>query len=81
MSHKTNRQIFALPALLGLSTVAGLGGGLVGDGSWDVAAGILLALPLVVTGWYWRREPVRPTRHAATTVAVPLARRAGGLTG
>ncbi|MES2421910.1 MAG: hypothetical protein V4595_11530 [Pseudomonadota bacterium] len=60
MTHKTNRQIFALPILLGVSTCAGLGAGLVGDGVWDVGAGLLLALPLVVTGRYWVRpaEPV-----------------------
>jgi len=31
MTHKTNGQIFALPLLLGVSTVAGLGAGLIGD--------------------------------------------------
>ena len=57
MTHKTNGQIFALPILLGVSTVAGLGAGLIGDGVWDVGAGLLLALPLVVTGRYWVRSP------------------------
>jgi len=57
MTHKTNGQIFALPILLGVSTVAGLGAGLIGDGVWDVGAGLLLSLPLVVTGRYWIRPP------------------------
>ncbi|RZM34027.1 MAG: hypothetical protein EOP67_19275 [Sphingomonas sp.] len=57
MTHKTNRQIFALPILLGVSTVAGLGAGLIGDGVWDVGAGLLLVLPLVVTGRYWISPP------------------------
>ena len=57
MTHKTNGQIFALPILLGVSTVAGLGAGLIGDGVWDVGADLLLALPLVVTARYWVRPP------------------------
>ncbi len=57
MTHKTNGQIFALPILLGVSTVAGLGAGLIGDGIWDVGSGLLLALPLGVTGRYWVRPP------------------------
>jgi hypothetical protein len=40
-----------------VSTVAGLGAGLIGDGVWDVGAGLLLALPLVVNGRYWVRPP------------------------
>ncbi|BCA64229.1 hypothetical protein HMP09_3463 [Sphingomonas sp. HMP9] len=63
MTHKTNRQIFALPILLGVSTVAGLGAGLIGDGVWDVGAGLLLTLPLVVTGRYWVRPPEQVQRR------------------
>ncbi len=63
MTHKTNGQIFALPILLGVSTVAGLGAGLIGDGVWDVGAGLLLALPLVVTGRYWVRPPEQAQRR------------------
>lgn len=55
MSHKTNRQIFGVPILLGIATTLGLGAGLVGDGGWDGAAGLLLAAPLIVTAWYWQR--------------------------
>jgi CHASE2 domain-containing sensor protein len=62
MSHKTNRQIFGVPILLGIATMLGLGAGLIGDGGWDTAAGLLLAAPLVVTAWYWRRPSVSPAR-------------------
>ena len=62
MSHRTNRQIFAVPILLGIATILGLGAGLIGDGSWDGAAGALLATPLIVTGWCWWRPPVTRAR-------------------
>ncbi len=62
MSHKTNRQIFGIPILLGIATTLGLGAGLIGDGGWDGAAGILLAAPLGVTAWYWQRHPGLRTR-------------------
>jgi hypothetical protein len=73
MTHKTNSQIFALPILLGVSTVAGLGAGLIGDGVWDVGAGLLLALPLVVTGRYWVRTPGQAQRHQQLQTA-PIRR-------
>ncbi|WP_380778368.1 hypothetical protein [Sphingomonas sp. R86520] len=63
MSHKTNRQIFGVPILLGIATLLGLGAGLVGDGGWDDAAGLLLAAPLVVTAWYWRRPATSRRRE------------------
>ena len=74
MTHKTNRQIFALPILLGVSTVAGLGAGLIGDGVWDVGAGLLLALPLAVTGRYWVRQPSTQSRHAEVPRVASIAR-------
>ena len=74
MTHKTNGQIFALPILLGVSTVAGLGAGLIGDGVWDVGAGLLLALPLIVTGRYWVRAPITLSRHAETPRTASIAR-------
>ncbi|MEG8025386.1 hypothetical protein [Sphingomonas aurantiaca] len=76
MSHKTNRQIFAVPILLGVSTVAGLGAGLVGDGVWDVGAGLLLALPLVVTARCWVLPPATQPRRAESPRAAQVARRA-----
>ncbi|KQN27111.1 hypothetical protein ASF00_12150 [Sphingomonas sp. Leaf34] len=74
MSHKTNRQIFALPALLGVSTVAGLGVGLIGDGMWDAGAGCLLALPLIVTGRYWVRVPAAKQRRTEAPRLASIAR-------
>lgn len=74
MSHKTNRQIFALPILLGVSTVAGLGAGLIGDGVWDVGAGLLLALPLAVTGGYWVRHPPTQSRQTEAPRVASIAR-------
>ncbi|MGC5796805.1 hypothetical protein [Sphingomonas sp. NFX23] len=73
MTHKTNGQIFALPILLGVSTVAGLGAGLIGDGVWDVGAGLLLALPLVVTGRYWVRPP-EPAQRRQHLQPAPIRR-------
>ena len=61
MTHKTNRQIFALPILLGVSTCAGLG------------AGLLLALPLVVTGRYWVRAPITQSRAAEAPRVASIA--------
>ena len=74
MTHKTNRQIFALPVLLGVSTVAGLGAGLIGDGVWDVGAGLLLALPLAVTGRYWVRQPAPQPRQSQAPRVPSIAR-------
>ena len=76
MSHKTNRQIFAVPILLGVATVAGLGAGLVGDGVWDVGAGLLLALPLAVTARCWVLPPATQPRRAEAPRAAQIARRA-----
>ncbi len=73
MTHKTNGQIFALPILLGVSTCAGLGAGLIGDGVWDVGAGLLLALPLVVTGRYWVRAPITQSRAAEAPRVASIA--------
>ena len=57
MRHRTTLQVFGVPILLGIATLLGLGAGLIGDGVWDVGAGLLLALPLIVTGRYWVRPP------------------------
>lgn len=73
MRHRTSRQIFAVPILLGIATILGLGAGLLGDGGWDGAAGLLLAAPLVVTAWYWR-TPASPARE--DTRSRPVARSA-----
>lgn len=55
-------RIFAIPLAIGVMTAAGLAAGLIGEGGgWDIAANTLLALPLGMTAWYWRR-PQRPSR-------------------
>jgi hypothetical protein len=73
MSHRTNRQIFGVPILLGIATMLGLGAGLIGDGGWDGAAGLLLAAPLVVTALYWRRPPTSKRKEMRSQrVAGPM---------
>jgi low temperature requirement protein LtrA len=44
-SRQSLRQIFALPALVGLASLAGLIGALVGDGVWDLLWSMGLAIP------------------------------------
>jgi hypothetical protein len=41
-------QIFAVPALIALTTTLALVGALVADGIWDVASSICLAIPAAV---------------------------------
>ncbi|MBX3622776.1 MAG: hypothetical protein KF891_22645 [Rhizobacter sp.] len=63
---RTLRQVFAVPALLALTSVVGLVSALVGDGPWDAlswaglgsaaAAGLWCALP-------WRRPADRSARQ------------------
>ncbi len=77
MRHKTNWQIFAVPMLLGIATLLGLGAGLIGDGGWDVAAGLLLAAPLAITAWYWMRtgSPTVRREHTGGIRRSPEVRR------
>lgn len=78
MRHRTNAQIFGVPVLLGVATLLGLGAGLIGDGGWDVAAGLLLAAPLAITGWYWTRSASPTLRRERTRIVqrMPEVRRA-----
>ena len=51
MSHASRqslRRIFAAPALIALASGAGLVGALVGDGPWDVASSLCLAIPAII---------------------------------
>jgi xanthosine utilization system XapX-like protein len=41
-------QIFVVPALIALASAVGLVGALVGDGVWDVASSLCLAIPAVI---------------------------------
>ena len=49
MKRRPLAQVFAAPAAVGLATVGALVAGLVGDGWWDVAAWVGLAVPLVAS--------------------------------
>lgn len=48
---RSPRQIFAVPLAMGIVSAFGLVAALVGDGAWDVAGWLALAVPLVVIGW------------------------------
>jgi hypothetical protein len=41
-------QIFAVPALIALASAMGLAGALVGEGVWDVASSLCLAIPAII---------------------------------
>jgi xanthosine utilization system XapX-like protein len=47
-SRQSLRRIFALPALIALASAIGLVGALVGEGVWDVASSLCLAIPAIV---------------------------------
>jgi hypothetical protein len=49
---KTNRAIWAMPAVLGLLTIVGLLVALVGDGIWDLVSVAALAVPVLVGCWH-----------------------------
>ena len=49
-------RVFAVPAALGIATVAGLVIGLTGDGVADVIAWLLLAVPLGALLLAWARR-------------------------
>jgi len=57
---KTNRQIWAMPVVLGVLTVIGLLVGLVADGIWDLVSVAVLALPVLVGCWYAFRPTQSP---------------------
>jgi hypothetical protein len=47
-SRQSLAQIFAVPALVALTTALGLMGALVADGIWDVVSSIGLAIPATI---------------------------------
>jgi hypothetical protein len=55
---KSNREVWAVPALLGILTVAGLLVALVADGAWDLVSVAALAVP-VATGLWCALRPAR----------------------
>lgn len=50
---RLSRAIYFFPAVIGVSTGAGLVAALIGDGIWDVASWIGLGIPIAVTSWFW----------------------------
>ena len=49
-------QIFAVPLLLALATLAGLVMGLTGGGMRDLLAWLLMILPLAAIAWAWAQR-------------------------
>jgi hypothetical protein len=47
-SHRTLRQIFALPIMIGILSIVGLLAALVGDGWWDGLSWASLSLPVLL---------------------------------
>ncbi|WP_165825237.1 hypothetical protein [Rhodopseudomonas palustris] len=59
--HRTLRQIFAVPAIIGVLSGIGLVSALVGDGWWDIASWLMLMLPVVLYLFYVElRSRIRP---------------------
>lgn len=54
--RQTNGQIFAMPIVLGVLSVIGLVAALVGDGVWDVASWVTLALPILLCGYFYLKR-------------------------
>ena len=55
-NHRTLRQIFALPILIGILSTVGLVAALVGDGWWDGLSWASLSLPVVLYFFYYMRS-------------------------
>ena len=49
-------QLFAVPALIALASIAGLVIGLTGENAQDWLSWILLSLPLAALAWAFRRR-------------------------
>jgi hypothetical protein len=60
----TKRQIWGVPATLGVISAVGLVAALLADGLWDVLSWLALAAPVVVSAWglWWSRHSGRDTR-------------------
>lgn len=71
----TAARVWAVPALLALSTAAGLTAGLLGDGAWDAVGWFGLGLPLAVALRRWLGRGGGDGRAAP----VPSRARAGRL--
>jgi hypothetical protein len=62
--RRTLKEIFLVPALLGVVSAAGLVIALVGDGLYDVLGWALLGVPVVVALWHMLRPDTRASRNA-----------------
>ncbi|CAN7627754.1 hypothetical protein LJR220_005820 [Bradyrhizobium sp. LjRoot220] len=54
-THRTLRQIFALPILIGILSTVGLVAALVGDGWWDGLSWASLSLPVLLYFFFTMR--------------------------
>ena len=61
-SHRTLRQIFALPVVIGILSTVGLVAALVGDGWWDGLSWASLSLPVLLYVYFFIRRQATP-RH------------------
>ncbi|ASK33063.1 hypothetical protein [Alloalcanivorax mobilis] len=52
----TSWRIFAVPLFIGLFSLVGLLGALLGDGLLDVVSWAGLAVPVVIVGWAMKRK-------------------------
>jgi hypothetical protein len=58
-AHRTLREIFAAPLVVGILSGVGLIAALVGDGIWDAVSWAALAVPVVLFVVYIRRRKKR----------------------
>jgi hypothetical protein len=58
--RQTTRQIFGIPAVLGVLSIAGLIFALVGDGFWDGLSWVALAIPIVLVAICYARRRRSP---------------------
>jgi membrane protein implicated in regulation of membrane protease activity len=61
-SHRTLRQIFALPIIIGILSTVGLLAALIGDGWWDGLSWATLSLPVLLYFFYFMRRRATPPR-------------------
>jgi hypothetical protein len=61
-SHRTLRQIFALPVVIGILSTVGLLAALIGDGWWDGLSWATLSLPVLLYVVFFLRRPATPQR-------------------
>jgi hypothetical protein len=61
-SHRTLRQIFAVPIVIGMLSTVGLLAALIGDGWWDGLSWATLSLPVLLYVFFFLRRPATP-RH------------------